>query len=63
MSFSINLQPFHLRVISSFLLNVAAGLFLLLFTIRDVFVLTISVLLTMLFMLASLKIEEVLDNL
>lgn len=62
MSFSIILKPFHLRVISAFLINIAAGVTLLLFTVRDIFVLTASVFSIILCIVISLKIEEVLDN-
>jgi len=59
---SIELRRFHLRVISSFLINVAAGLALIIFTIHDIIVLIITLCLAILCILFLMMIERVLDE-
>ena len=63
MGISVELKPFHLRVISSLLVNLAAGLILLTFTSRDIIVLIMTGSLAILFIMLSMRIEKILEDL
>lgn len=62
MSFNVELNSAQLRVVSTFLVNIAAGIFLLLFTIHDLSVLTTSIAFATICLVLSIKIEEALIN-
>lgn len=59
----VEVKPFHLRVISSLFTDLTAGLILLMFTIHDIIVLTITAYSAILFILLSMRIERRLDEL
>lgn len=63
MKISIELRPSQLKILSSFLVNIAAGLFLLILTTNHLFVLTANIGLAILFLGMGVRIEDLLENL
>lgn len=61
MFLSFEIRQAWLKAISTLLLNLAAGIILLLFTIRDLKVLTLDLLLAIICIIIAVKIEEILE--
>lgn len=53
----------QLRVVSAFLVNIAAGWFLAIFVTKDIFVLTTEFLLSIISLRVAFDLEEELDHL
>jgi hypothetical protein len=60
MEFAVS--PAGLRVLAGFLANIAAGLLLLLFTIRDAVVLTVAVVFAILCLGLAVKLESLSEK-
>lgn len=63
MPFYITFRLSQMKVLTSFLTNIGAGLFLLPFTTQNILVLTVSILLAILCLSLSIKIEDLLEEL
>ena len=62
MFFSFTLRPSQLRILSSLLVDLAAGLLLAVFTIRDFMVLTVDFVFVTLFLVIAIKAEDILET-
>ncbi len=62
MEFVIEVRPFHLRVFSSLLVNIAAGFILLLLTSTTVPALTLDILGASICIFVALKMEQRLEK-
>ncbi len=60
--FSIALRSSQLKVLSGLLINLSAGLILLLPTIRDIFVLIFDLIFAILCLVLAIKIEDILEQ-
>lgn len=63
MNYSFYIKSAYLKVVSGLLTNISAGLFFLPFTLTDTRVLTMSIILAIVCIVFSIKIEEVLEEL
>lgn len=63
MEFSFEVKPSLLKVVSALLVNISAGFLFLLLTTRDINVLTAIVVLVILSLSLSVKIEDIREEL
>ena len=61
-NFPILIRFSWLKITSSFLVNIAAGLFLLMFTIKDPRVLILDALFVIVFLAVSIRLEELIED-
>lgn len=59
----LGLQSSWLKVIANLLVNIAAGVVLLMFTVRSVPVLTLDIIFVMVCVLMAVRIEDILEDL